>query len=65
MSNAKKCDRCGRFYLIKDISDGCTASIREFDNTNYVIRDMDLCPDCSEKLERWLSLKKEELNNNE
>lgn len=51
MSNAKQCDRCGRFFTYPGWS-----------KTSYIVTDewrgdgkkFDFCPDCERKLVRWL-----------
>ena len=46
MSNAKKCDRCGAFYVI------CT---RDYIVMERNLADViDLCPDCHQKLKSWI-----------
>lgn len=58
--NAKKCDRCGKFfdpdlgdrsdYLIIDFSDGAGCYLDEYD----------LCRECTEKLRRFMEMKEDE-----
>lgn len=51
MSNAKQCDRCGRFFPHPG-----------WNKTSYITTDewrgdgkeFDFCPDCERKLVRWL-----------
>lgn len=46
MSNAKKCDRCGAFYVI---------FTREYIVMKKNLGDViDLCPDCHQKLKNWI-----------
>ena len=58
MANAKKCDRCGAFY---DIKENPILSI-ERTGTPYInnkySKYIDLCPQCLEELKQWLNLKK-------
>ena len=48
---AKKCDRCGEFYLLEN---NYTVSLIN-QVTSRVLRNMDLCPDCYEELNRYLT----------
>lgn len=52
MSDAKKCDRCGRFY------DPYKAKYVLITNNFNNIKD--LCPVCNKALESWLTLKPKE-----
>lgn len=52
MSDAKKCDRCGRFFERDEQS--CEMRITQ-DLLDFRHKHYDLCPDCMSKLERWLS----------
>ena len=57
MANAKKCDRCGKFY----VSDFKTCvSLTTYDNMQRAVGfdcgllpDLDLCPDCVESFKQW------------
>lgn len=51
MSKALKCDRCGKFFELKDMDE------KYCDRTDiYSPRScgMDLCPECYGKLEKWM-----------
>ena len=48
---AKKCDRCGEFYELEN--DYTVNSINQ--TTSDILRTMDLCPDCYEELNRYLT----------
>lgn len=48
---AKKCDRCGEFYEL--VNDSMIQLID--DRTDLVLRKIDLCPDCYEELNRYLT----------
>lgn len=48
---AKKCDRCGDFYSLEN--DYMIKLVD--DRTGRVLRTMDLCPDCYEELNRYLT----------
>lgn len=51
MSKALKCDRCGKFFELKDMDE------KYGDRTDiYSPRScgMDLCPECYGKLEKWM-----------
>lgn len=54
MSNAKKCDRCGKLYEnykgVKITEGGNSYNTVIFTGNNYGNRDFDLCPDCMSKL---------------
>lgn len=56
MSDAKKCDRCGKFYI--EIDDpGLTYSVtRSYYNLDSNVRHdrRDLCPTCGEEFYNWL-----------
>lgn len=63
MANAKKCDRCGEFYLKnsryeknvngrKHIVDGVCKTTRNNDTVDY----MDLCDDCLSALDNFLNM---------
>ena len=55
MSDAKKCDRCGRFYDIYGNVDNAVSFrfVSRWDTTLQPI--YDLCPDCMEELKNWLA----------
>lgn len=55
MANAKKCDRCGKFYDIHESND-YAVGIRFVDELGGPLRMVsDLCPDCMAKLINWLT----------
>lgn len=62
MSRAKQCDRCGGFYSYStEWYDGEVAELQtiEFINiwsgcTQKQKKHWDLCPDCTNKLNKWL-----------
>ena len=73
MANAKKCDRCGEFYievepnaiesLCKAISDfaAYVATPANVQKQIYAIQGLlDLCPDCLKSLRRWARCKEDE-----
>ena len=58
MAQALKCDRCGKFFELKDMEE-------KYDDREYIyniITDLyhphrsciDLCPECYGKLEKWM-----------
>lgn len=47
---AKKCDRCGEFYLFEN-----DRSIYLISNNGLDAKNIDLCPDCYEELNRYLT----------
>ena len=53
MADAKKCDRCGAFYVMY------VNPILQItkDNHPYSPTHIDLCPQCVEELKQWLNLK--------
>lgn len=61
MSLARKCDRCGNFYIPKSHRSGggefnaITLIDRTLSNKYYENRTYDLCPNCSESLINWLN----------
>ena len=66
MANAKKCDRCGKFYSSKDkkfkqekLADvlGC---ITLTDLSGYILKDYDLCDVCAAEFWNWLNIVKED-----
>lgn len=64
--NAKKCDRCGNFYIngSMSIDIGITnvnhLYLREYMQTSKD-KDIDLCPECRHELDEWFNkFKKEE-----
>lgn len=56
MSNAKKCDRCGKFYdpnestFKKDVSQFKLAKLK-----NCFERELDLCQNCQYELKNWMN----------
>lgn len=56
--NAKKCDRCGYFYLpckgIHERENAIKITRREKDSEKVTTEHYDLCPKCMESLEKWL-----------
>lgn len=64
MANAKKCDRCGKFYqeTVKE-----KLKVRQYVEMSCSHTEYDLCPKCTEKLKAFLrfdrkAVKKEELD---
>lgn len=68
MSDAKKCDRCGKFYDIYKPVDGvadtpCGFGFRFLDKWGSLLPTRyDLCPNCMCELTKWLTNPKEEQN---
>ena len=61
MGNAKQCDRCGGFYSYSnEWYDGEVAVLKTMDIKNICgfsqkqEKYWDLCPDCTNKLNKWL-----------
>lgn len=55
MSDAKKCDRCGKFYDIYEPVDNA-AGFYFANNVGSSLQPLyDLCPDCMEELINWLT----------
>lgn len=63
MSNAKKCDRCGKFYENhkrrfrmdnNDFKNANLAWIKLVDVNDHYITSFDLCEDCVKELWHWL-----------
>lgn len=59
--NAKKCDRCGKFYdEYNTKSFNCDPNIVTLhqklnDGICYLVKDYDLCPECMAELQEWLN----------
>jgi hypothetical protein len=59
MSNAKKCDRCGKLY---ELYDGCKVQkgghsynkVAFLRSWNDPCKEYDLCPECMELLIKWM-----------
>lgn len=73
MAKAKQCDRCGAFYveteptpfqqLIKSAADSFMqiTGANEKEQTRQIIEGVvDLCPDCSTSLKKWLNQKEKD-----
>lgn len=61
---AKKCDRCGKFYAPENKKATINGSIPAFmqlvNNYGWSINQYDLCDDCVKDLQQWLKNKKVE-----
>lgn len=61
---AKKCDRCGNFYILMDkkakIDGNILKYIKLVNNLEFTIKSYDLCDDCVKDLQQWLKNKKVE-----
>lgn len=53
MSNAYKCDRCGRLFHFKGISFNYVLTKYLIARDDYY--EYDLCPQCQAELERWFN----------
>lgn len=63
MADAKKCDRCGRFYINKmDVIDKMIDDLKHFFGSDdivkpnfikYVCDEYDLCDECKRSLTTW------------
>ena len=63
--DAKKCDRCGGFYMIdKAALKRPVCRIATADNDRYSYSDevttIDICPECADSFEKWLKKESEE-----
>lgn len=63
MANAKKCDRCGKFYekYTKKLKDGSIVNGIIVIGSGFPVTDEnfeDLCPECMKELEKWMEAKK-------
>lgn len=72
MALAKKCDRCGNLYEPKDmdicgaIVNGLSLISRDEQNTRAVSRRyFDLCPECMDEFEKFMTAKLREEKNAE
>ena len=52
--NAKKCDRCGKFYEGKEEIKPVELFVRDQEKSYRKLSSIDLCPTCREDLLRWL-----------
>jgi hypothetical protein len=58
--DAKKCDRCGSFYeirnttIIEDLAEAFNVTTHAEDLHKIMEMCVDLCPDCSKQLLKWL-----------
>ena len=73
MAKAKRCERCGAFYEIRDDADAQLQSmftelqirrmIKEKQNTKLYMAVIgaafDLCPACMKSLKKWMRIKEE------
>ena len=62
---ARKCDRCGEFYINNSVEVDCTTVshlyLKKFVRTASKDKSMDLCCDCKHDLDEWFNkFKKEE-----
>ena len=58
MSNARMCDRCGRFY---ESSSKSRVVYEHFPNTTSRTKNGgDMCPRCAAKFDKWWNKKKKE-----
>jgi len=62
MADAKKCDRCGKFFEEGNTHCGtyveittCNGANRNFKFDCGLLPDLDLCPDCVESFKHWWS----------
>ena len=60
MANAKKCDRCGKFYELynianDDVKPNCVAAVN-CDFKGIYTKDImyDLCPECMTEFKKWM-----------
>lgn len=60
--NAKKCDRCGRYYdknteyFVGRMPIRCAAGVRIYDTCGYNWIVWDLCDDCLTEFFNWVNL---------
>lgn len=70
MANAKMCDRCGKFYEIynkkKDVNHPNGYMLLNIDEKGrYYSHDtIDLCPECTDSLNKWIHLTEDEPQTN-
>lgn len=62
MTNAKKCDRCGKLYELYDgyevVKGGnMYNTLGLFNHWDSAIQSYDLCPECMESLIKWIKEK--------
>lgn len=61
MSSARKCDRCGKYYdynALKNIKSKQIIGIRI--QTSTYFDDYDLCPECADKLLKFMGIKEDD-----
>lgn len=54
MSQAFKCDRCGRLFHSREYAINCV--LTRYDIARDTYNDYDLCPQCQLELERWFNV---------
>lgn len=60
MADAKKCDRCGKFYIQRRDADPSASIELKFYNSHIcTTRYLDLCPDCFESFTNWRDKKED------
>ena len=63
MADAKKCDRCGKYYtpsiLFESPLEMLAANLSKVSSfrVEAVVPNCDLCPDCTKSFERWFDMK--------
>ena len=55
MADAKKCDRCGSFYDITYFEDTLYANELTLCKVGKRMYDVELCPECSEEFDNFMS----------
>ena len=57
MADAKKCDRCGKFFVEDDFDEFPNMYVAKVENiTCKEVKIQDLCPSCSEALDHFMKL---------
>lgn len=56
MADAKKCDRCGKFFVEDDLDESHDLHVCELVNRYGDVKFKDLCPSCSKALEHFMKL---------
>lgn len=56
MADAKKCDRCGKFFIEDDLDESHDLCVCELVNRYGDVKFKDLCPSCSEALDHFMKL---------
>lgn len=62
MAEAKKCDRCGKFYEVYNTTNDSEningiVTLNLDNHRKYYHEPLDLCPECKDAFEEWFRMK--------